>query len=211
MKGFKIFVEGDADKTFIQQYIAFIKNLNAKDVSTKDIIACGGRTKLWFDKASTNPFGQAIENNITPLIIFDADNSANDTRKEIEQKLGDIGFQPSQYSLFLFPNNQDPGDLEVLLERIIPSKNQPIFECWEKYERCLQLHATPLVRPAPLLPLTTPARKTKIYGYLEALLGDSNTEKKKIKERERTYNNPEHWELNSSFLSPLREFLEAHL
>ena len=57
-------------------------------------------------------------------------------------------------------------------------------------------------------PLTTPAKKTKIYGYLEALLFESESEKKKIKEREREYDNALHWNLDAEFLLPLKEFLE---
>ena len=57
-------------------------------------------------------------------------------------------------------------------------------------------------------PLTTPAKKTKIYGYLEALLFESESEKKKIKERDREYDNALHWNLDAEYLLPLKEFLE---
>jgi hypothetical protein len=60
-------------------------------------------------------------------------------------------------------------------------------------------------------PLTTPPKKAKIYGYLEALLGESKKEKEKIKEKEREYGNTDHWDLESAYLSPLKEFLVQHL
>jgi hypothetical protein len=60
-------------------------------------------------------------------------------------------------------------------------------------------------------PLTTPAKKTKIYGYLEALLGTSESDKKKIKEREREYHNALHWNLDAEYLSSLKEFLVKSL
>lgn len=118
---------------------------------------------------------------------------------------------PKQYALFLFPNNQDSGDLETLLERIIPPNNQSILKCWNKYERSLKIYATPLVRPVPLRPLTTPARKSKIYGYLEVLLGESKAEKKKIKEANRNYHNNDHWDLQSSTLNSLKELIDQYL
>ena len=59
--------------------------------------------------------------------------------------------------------------------------------------------------------LTTPAKKTKIYGYLEALLGTSKREKELIKEKERNYKNTQHWNLDAEYLEPLREFLNNNL
>jgi len=59
--------------------------------------------------------------------------------------------------------------------------------------------------------LTTPAKKTKIYGYLEALLGESKNEKKKIKEKERDYENTLHWDLDAEYLERLKEFLTKSL
>lgn len=56
-------------------------------------------------------------------------------------------------------------------------------------------------------PLTIPAKKTKIYGYLEALLGTSKREKELIKEKERDYENAQHWNLDAEYLEELKLFL----
>ena len=62
------------------------------------------------------------------------------------------------------------------------------------------------------MPLTIPAKKTKIYAYLEVLLGASKSEKKKIKEAYRDYTNVNHWDLNSNKLwGGILEFLSIHL
>ncbi|MDR3341410.1 MAG: hypothetical protein LBT14_01245 [Treponema sp.] len=53
--------------------------------------------------------------------------------------------------------------------------------------------------------------KTKIYAYLEVLLGETKKEKEKIKERERDYKNNEHWNLDSEFLVPLKNFLMKNI
>ena len=82
------------------------------------------------------------------------------------------------------------------------------MECWEHYEKELVTLDIPGRTPPPL---TTPAKKTKIYGYLEALLGTSENDKKKIKEREREYHNALHWDLDAIFLSPLKEFLKKRI
>ena len=105
----------------------------------------------------------------------------------------------------LLPNNQDTGALEDLLENIINPNNRPIFDCWENYEKELVTLDIPGRTPPPL---TTPAKKTKIYGYLEALLGESNTQKELIKEVNRNYENTLHWSLDAEYLEPLKEFLK---
>ena len=56
--------------------------------------------------------------------------------------------------------------------------------------------------------ISNECEKTKIYGYLEALLGTSESDKQKIKEREREYYNALHWNLDAEYLSSLKEFLE---
>ena len=60
-------------------------------------------------------------------------------------------------------------------------------------------------------PLTTPAKKTKIYGYLEALLFGSKSQKEQIKEVNRNYKNTQHWNLDAKYLEPLKGFLQKWL
>lgn len=58
--------------------------------------------------------------------------------------------------------------------------------------------------------LTIPAKKTKIYAYLETLPGKSKTQKKLIKDANRNYENTQHWNLDAKYLEPLKEFLNRH-
>ena len=110
------------------------------------------------------------------------------------------------FELFLLPNNQDAGALEDLLENIINPNNRPILDCWENYEKELIKLDIPGRTPPSL---TTPAKKTKIYGYLEALLFKS--QKEQIKEKKRDYENAQHWNLNTKYLEPLKEFLQFNM
>ena len=59
--------------------------------------------------------------------------------------------------------------------------------------------------------LTIPAKKTKIYAYLETLLGTSKTQKKLIKDANRNFENILHWNLNAEYLEPLKGFLYGNL
>ena len=51
------------------------------------------------------------------------------------------------------------------------------------------------------------SKKTKMYGYLEALLGETKSQKELIKEANRNYENTQYWKLDAKYLEPLKAFL----
>ena len=195
---FLIVVEGIADETFIHQYL---QHLFGQKVPDNFILRTNGKDSLKSSVAINRMRSMTDQGGIN-LVIFDADDDFESRRASILEwkELNGLEFE-----LFLLPNNQDKGELEDLLENIINPNNRPILDCWENYEKELTTLEIPGRTPPPL---TTPAKKTKIYGYLEALLGSSESEKKKIKEREREYDNALHWNLDADYLSPLKDFLE---
>ena len=198
---YTIYVEGIADVRFLSQYI---QHLFGVMVPEERIVKLDGWTNLkgttWQQRmrAITDKGG-------TNIVIIDADNDIEARRSDILawKTENDLDFE-----LFLLPNNKDAGALEDLLENIINPNNRPILDCWEDYEKELVQLDIPGRTPPPL---TTPAKKTKIYGYLEALLGESNTQKELIKEINRNYENTQHWDLDAEYLEPLKEFLERSL
>jgi hypothetical protein len=212
-----IFVEGDADVKFLSDYIGHIvPNVTVKIIKDKDnrikeasvnrdenVIATIHSLSGWTDLANMGtPISQYKDSGDCVFVVFDADTSENEggftKRKE----------QIENYALpldgiFLFPNNKDDGALEDLLENIINPSNQPIFDCWSKYETCLHECASQKIGKE----LSTPAKKSKIYSYLEVLLGKTEKERKKIGDANRDFTNAEHWNLDSAFLEPLKQFL----
>ncbi|MBR1668714.1 MAG: hypothetical protein IJ693_10640 [Bacteroidaceae bacterium] len=198
---FTIFVEGIADKVFFRQYLHHLFGITVPDNRIQKLdgwINLKGLT--WQQRMRTN-----TANGGTNIVIIDAD-------ADIEARQADILSWKQQHELefvlFLLPNNQDAGALEDLLENIINPNNRPIMDCWENYEKELVKLDIPGRTPPPL---TTPAKKTKIYGYLEALLGESKTQKNLIKEANRNYKNTQHWNLDAEYLKPLKDFLEQNL
>ncbi len=202
---FKIFVEGIADKRFLEDFISIHYSTNTQE---DDIITTGGWTKL----ISSGKEGEMVRNKMTQhtdnggvnLLIFDADNNRQTRTDDIKewQKKYNLNFH-----IFLWPDNKKSGGLETVLENIINPSNQPIFDCWNNYEKCLQ----EIVIQGRTEPLTIPARKTKIYGYLESLLEPTESQKEKIKERNRDYTKTEFWDLHSNYLTPLKQFLDKHI
>lgn len=207
MKRFQIIVEGDADKKFFENYYHHLFHEKAPQGSIthpgKDG-ETGGYQKLKSED-SIRAMQQNTDLGGVNLVIFDADEDPVGRRKELLSIKKEFGVE---FDLFLLPNDKDAGALEDLLENIINPNNQPVMDCWQTYEGELEKVRIPTKTPPTL---TIPAKKTKIYAYLETLLGKSKTQKKLIKEVNRDYENAQHWSLDAEYLEPLKEFLKQHL
>ena len=207
MKRFQIIVEGDADKKFFEYYYHHVFGEKApkgsithpgKDGDT------GGYQKLKSEDA-IGVMRQNTDMGGINLVIFDADEDTESRRAELLAIKEEFGVE---FELFLLPNNKDVGALEDLLENIINPNNQPVMVCWQTYEEKLREVRIPSKTPPTL---TIPAKKTKIYAYLETLLGKSRSQKKLIKDANRNYKNTQHWNLDAEYLEPLKEFLQKWL
>ena len=185
---FHIIVEGLADLVFFEQYY---RHLFGKSAPEGFIFKTDGKDNL---NKFANKMRSMSANGGVNLVIFDADENIDTRRSELLEWKEKAGVS---FELFLLPNDKDAGALEDLLENIINPNNRPIFDCWEDYEKALVELDIPGRTPPPL---TTPAKKTKIYGYLEAMLGETKREKEQIKEVNRNYENTLHWDLDTEYL-----------
>lgn len=200
-KDFNIFVEGVADARFFKQYI---NQVFGEEVADERLVILKGWDNLKTEASAVRMRSMSANGGVN-IVIVDADKDFQTRQAEIAewQQANEVEFE-----LFLLPNNQDKGALEDLLENIINPNNSPIMDCWENYEKELVQLDIPGRTPPPL---TTPAKKTKIYGYLEALLGDSKSQKELIKEKNRDYTKRLHWNLDTEYLEPLKEFMMRNL
>jgi hypothetical protein len=205
MKKVQIFVEGVADQKFFQDLLndwyGIELSLGGFQNGNGDIFNVEGKG-VFEDEKKMLLIEPILKLNdirgVKNLFIFDADTFEIESQNFEKYK--------SQFPIdhFLLPDNQSNGDLETLLEQIINQDNKVIFDCWDSYENCLKSSKRKNGN------FTTPARKTKIYAYLEALLGESKNQKKKIKETERNYRDQSHWDLNSRALTNLKQFLDQY-
>ena len=198
-KEFNIFVEGLADARFIKQYIGHLFGVVVDD---ERLVILKGWDNLKTEATALRMHSMSANGGVN-LVIVDTDKDFQIRKDEIAkwQQANKV-----QFELFLLPNNHDAGTLEDLLENIINPNNRPIFDCWEHYEQELVQLDIPGRTPPPL---TTPAKKTKIYGYLEALL--EREQKDLIKERNRNYENTQHWNLDAEYLEPLKAFIKKNI
>lgn len=151
-----IFVEGPSDKVFLEVYLYFLEDLPIKNFKVQNI------------KGKDNLFKRLleIEKYDKTLIIFDADikkesqesDAGFDNKlKHIREKFKEKGTDFPKEQIFLFPNNQDDGDLETLLLEI--AKHDEFLKCFEGYLECIKSkeHYKPIRN----------IRKNMLYAYLE--------------------------------------------
>jgi hypothetical protein len=144
-----IFVEGKADKRFIEDFITFkfgsekLKEISFKNVEGKDSI-----------HLAKSDFIKNTDQEGINLLIFDADLDYSERIKEIEKQKQDLGIE---FELFLFPNDKDNGDLETLLLNLTVKEHQGIFECFKPFNDCL-LSKNP--------DYNVPDLKTQVFSYL---------------------------------------------
>lgn len=196
----KIYVEGIADVVFLRQYI---KKLYDIELDKDSITYLDGWTNIKNDEIITQ-FKKNSDDGVTSLVIFDADNDPKTRRIELQNNAVNNNIS---YEIFLFPNDVDNGALEDLLMRIINNDNKAVSECWDRYEDDLGKQIISWkIPPKP----TIPSIKTRVYAYLEALVGESKSQKNLIKERNRLYTDKNHWDLDSQELNPLKSFLDRY-
>ena len=196
---FHIIVEGLADLVFFEQYY---RHLFGKSAPNGFVFKTDGKDNL---PKFANQMRTMSANGGINLVVFDADDDIEARRKELLAIKEQFGVE---FESFLLPNDKETGALEDMLENIINPNNKPIFECWESYEKePVKLDISGRTPP----PLTTPAKKTKIYGYLEAYHGETKREKELIKEANRNYADPRLWNLDAEYLGALKGFMEKSL
>ncbi|TPH92303.1 DUF3226 domain-containing protein [Helicobacter pylori] len=201
-----IFVEGPSDKVFLEVYLYFLEDLPIKNFKVKDVKGKDNLSKRLLE----------IEKYDKTLIIFDADNYKSN-KKEILTVVSKTKQTISEEQIFLFPNNQDDGDLETLLLKI--AKHDEFLKCFEGYLECIKSkeHYKPIRN----------IRKNMLYAYLEVFelqkffqyKWDTNNKKNeeniiiddkgKIKEehQEEYEKLKEVIDFNSKSLIPLKNFL----
>ncbi|MGL2813035.1 DUF3226 domain-containing protein [Helicobacter pylori] len=202
-----IFVEGPSDKVFLEAYLYFLEDIPIKNFKVKDVTGKNNLSKRLLE----------IEKYDKTLIIFDADKDYESNKKEILKVVSKTKQTISEEQIFLFPNNQDDGDLETLLLEI--AKHDEFLKCFEGYLECIKSkeHYKPI----------KDISKSKWYAYLEVFelqnffkdkrnKNDKKNEEKIIiddkgkirKEYKEEYEKlKEVIDFNSNSLIPLKDFL----
>lgn len=193
MSNFRIFTESKADVKFIRDYIAEIFNLELSDDDFDTLGSWSGY------KAGGNLKASIKENHADQkqtILVLDADADFANRQQEV---LNDFSGYGIPIKLFLFPDNNSTGNIEILLCKI--AIHQKIIDCFDSYEKCIDGFESPVI-------------KSKVFAYLDALLPSSQKKgdsKDLIQEKNRNYRNPNHWDLAHDSLTPFKIFIQSFI
>ncbi len=176
----EVFVEGRDDKCFIRSLLQYL------DVANVGTALIGGGVSKLPSVAPQIQRSRDAGNYIA--VVLDANSDFSKRRDEFQRCKDQLELPVDRF--FLLPNDSDPGCLETLLEQMAVSNHRAVYDCFDKYETCLQSHGT----------YQLPNLKARIYAYCEALKIETHASK-------RNYENPSYWDLNTTALEPLKRFL----
>ncbi|MDR1883815.1 MAG: hypothetical protein LBR26_13685 [Prevotella sp.] len=200
----QIFVEGDSDKAFIEKYIEYLELIDTKHLSLLQIVVTQGFTKI---PLLINSFQENTDQNTgINLVIFDTDDPSktfggfSERCKYLEEQKTDNSIS---FEYFLFPNHKDNGNFETLLEQMINKKHSGVFDCFNRFQNCIESHKDPKTK---IQLYNTPLRKSKVFAYID-VMKKSNKDRERFKNKDFLFDNAEYWDMASSALDPLKSFL----
>lgn len=195
----RIFIEAKKETTsecvFVRSYLSHL-GINADEY---DLVCVDGKDNL---KNCRNKFTENTIEGGRNLIVFDADfpetQGGFEIRKaEILEQLKGLGVKAE---LFLFPNNEEDGMFENLLEHLmLTEKHKQFLDCYHDYETCLGKD------------YIAPNTKGKVYTYISSQKTLSQAQRRKLGSGQWLFENPLYWDLNCDYLRPLKDFLLTHV
>lgn len=206
-----IFIEAKDTKTPEAEFLRAILNRLDIPVEAYSLKPTNGYTNLMDSDNAANINAMRVNTDVGEknLVVFDADSVNNNgglekRRDQLLQKKEELGLE---FELFLWPDNSNDGDVEILMESIARKDFYPeFFDCFGKYECCISRRKDDDGKQF----YSTPNRKGKLHTYF-TLLPISKTKKDKVGSGLWQWNNPEIWDLDSDSLTPIKEFLKKHL
>lgn len=175
---------------------SYIEHIGLNDIS---IIPIDGKGNLSF--TCQKIIDDLAEGN-KPVILFDADGKWNNggykvTMDVINDTIRNNGIN-EKLDVFLWPNNRDDGDLEMMLENIVQrDKHKLFFDCFNDYEICVSKQ------------YDIPNRKGKFHTFMNSHKELSSEIKKKFGKGKWLFSNKNYWNWDAPYLTPLCDFLKG--
>lgn len=215
MKQVLIFCEGVTDQVFIADCLESIFNItiikeknrlknkkidikfNTPDFKGK-IIDIGGCSKLRTNEVLHGRMQDNTEEGGHNIVIFDADykgkENGNKGITNCRKRLNSIKTSKNiEFDYYIWPNDENDGEIETLLKSLIPSNKKPIFKCIEDHQNCLENLGIDNLKHVDL--------KTEIGFYLHISNQPSEA-------RKRDYKSKEFWNLDYENNDSLKKFIE---
>ena len=193
----RIFIEFKNDNTQESNFLkAYLKHIGI-DIDKIDFVHEDGKDNIRLDK---NKFLEAQIENKNNIILFDADKEGL-TKAMLDKFLADNPEIQAEY--FLFPNNEEDGNVETLLEKILlKNRYNGFFGCFNDYEMCIKGQKDDDGNAL----YSTPNLKGKLYTFFTSLHLSKN-KMKEVKRGNWLFNETGYWDFDSPYLEPLKVFL----
>ena len=210
MKKRYLLVEGITDVALVkyicvknditEMFNDFKENKNYHVFNNLVIVNLEGQDKLKFELN----FLKTEETNISKIgILQDADTNFQESLNAIELEIENSHIDKLKIECFLTPNNEDLGDLEILLLSTLDKETIPQLQCFQTYKDCLAADidiTTKAMDKAELHAYTIFAKDgKKIYTPKDSFMYKPN----------KRYNDTGLWDLSKDEFRPLIEFVKS--
>lgn len=203
----KIFIEARNKNTAEYHFIKAILNIffPERDV---DFIFMDGIGNL-FKEAIVNQISLAQENGEQVIVLADADTIAKGygyakCKAEIDNGMA---AHVLSFSYFLYPDNQNDGDVEVLMEKAARHDlHSKFFDCFEDYEKCV----SGVKDESGEQKYNVPNLKGKLHTYMSAQKLPGKL-RNRFGSGDWLFDNKDYWNLDVEALQPLKDFFTTNL
>ncbi|MBS5875897.1 MAG: hypothetical protein KIC78_06960 [Prevotella sp.] len=203
----KIFIEARNKNTAEYHFIKAILNIffPERDV---DFIFMDGIGNL-FKEAIVNQISLAQENGEQVIVLADADTIAKGygyAKRKAEIDNG-MAAHALSFSYFLYPDNQNDGDVEVLMEKAARHDlHSKFFDCFEDYEKCV----SGVKDESGEQKYNVPNLRGKLHTYMSAQKLPGKL-RKRFGLGDWLFYNKDYWNLDVDALQPLKDFLDENI
>lgn len=197
----KIFIEAKNKHTSEYYFLKTILNLFFADKEV-DFRFMDGIGNL-FNEAILNQISLAQESGEHVIVIADADTIAKGygyakRKEDIENGMKEHSLS---FPYFLYPNNQNDGDVEILMDKAAQRHlHSTFFDCFEDYEKCVSGENK----------YNIPNLKGKLHTYMAAQKLPNNL-RKRFGSGDWLFDNKDYWNLDVEALQPLKDFFALNL
>ncbi len=203
----KIFIEAKNDKTSEYHFLHTILNVFFPEAEV-EFMFMDGIGNL-YNETNLNQIRLAQESGEQVVVLADADTIVKGfgyTKRKEEIDNGMVAHKLS-FPYFLYPNNQNDGAVEELMESATRRDIHPtVFDCFEDYEKCVSGVKDESGKPK----YNVPNLKGKLHTYMAAQKLPRKL-CKRFGSGDWLFDNQDYWNLEVDALQPLKDFFVAHL
>jgi hypothetical protein len=203
----RIFIEAEKEET---SECNFLKALISKHFPEAEVeyVPMRGVDNL-FNESNLNHMRIAADEGDNVIVLLDADTEEKGwgfakRQKNVTDKMvsHDVLFP-----FFLYPNNHDDGDVELLMQSIARTDlHKGWWDCFNDYEACVRGIQDTNGEQKYMIP----NRKAKLHTYIS-----SQRLSRKVRDKlgvgNWLFDDENYWNMESQKLKPLLDFLNAHI